>query len=155
MRNGVRLSSSCSVQLTKYNTEGRGTTNHSSFDQQYLPHSELRRNNTRISDFKAKHWPQNHRLNKKWENLINHAAMSLTFHYYPQSPCHMSRVWLLSTILRCLWRLWSTLTLLCLCSVTQPHGLGCLICMPRNFVSLNPEDCLECSPVTQNMAFRL
>jgi hypothetical protein len=51
MRNGVRL---LSVQFTKYNTERHFTTIRSSLNQQYLPHSELRKNNTRISDFKAK-----------------------------------------------------------------------------------------------------
>ena len=102
--------------------------------------------------------------------IHNHPAISLAVDHYPQSRYHVSRVSLLSTITLPyvsrlitahngspvpLWRLWSTVTLPCLCSLTQPHGLLCLICMPRRFVSLNPEACLVCSPVTQNMTFRL
>jgi len=68
MRNGVSLLSSCSVLLIKYNTERHFTTIRSSFNQQYLPHSELRKNNTRISDFKVKLALQPS-ITKKWENL--------------------------------------------------------------------------------------
>jgi len=67
MRNGVLLSS-CSVQLTKYNTERHFTTIRSSYNQQHLFHSELRKNKTHISDFKAKLASQPS-IKKKWENL--------------------------------------------------------------------------------------
>jgi hypothetical protein len=69
MRNGVHLLSSCSVQLTKYNTARHFTTIRSSFNQQHLPHSELRKNNTCISDFKAKLASQPS-IKKKWVNLV-------------------------------------------------------------------------------------
>jgi len=57
MRNGFCLLSSCSVQLRRYNNE------------QYLPHSERRKNNIRISDFKTKLASQS-AIKKKCENLV-------------------------------------------------------------------------------------
>jgi hypothetical protein len=89
----------------------------------------------------------------------NHRARSLAFIYYPQIILpYLSR---LITIHNhpaiCLaynyCPRFSGVTLPCLCNLTQPHGLLCLICMPRHFVSLNAEACLECSPVTHCLPF--
>jgi len=113
---------------------------------------------------------RNHRAKSLAFIIRHHPSISLAVDHYPQSRRHVSRVSLLFTITLpyvsrlitvhnnspvSLWRLWSTGTLPFLCSLTQPYGLLCLICIPRHFVSLNPEACLECSPVTQNMTFRL
>jgi len=91
IRNGVRLLSSCSVQLTKYKTERHFATIRSSFNQQYLPHSELRKNNTRIGDFKAK-LPSQPSIKKKWENLAIRPMLPLRQpSFLPEKESHFDK----------------------------------------------------------------